>query len=133
MTFGRSGNDDVLAALHSVGARRQVPVPCAVRLMLDRTKRYACPCCGAVIDQPLGYQGHAYFGPCQQRLYDIVRSCPEGISADGLRDRLYGASERNHHLIYVMIYQLNKKLKRFGLKISGIHGRVYRLYENGPL
>lgn len=91
--------------------------------------QYTCPCCGQSVPKAIAVKsnGHFIFGACQQALFDAVKRCPDGISHDALRE-LVLKDGGSAHLVYVMINQINKKIRPWSLKIKS-KGRLYRLEQ----
>ena len=99
-------------------------------------KNYACPCCGAVLEAPIGIDGtRVWLGANQQALFNIVKKHPAGISADVIRQRLFSRSRNGEpyahcdSIVAATANYTNKKIKAWGLKIVSTKGpgSVYRL------
>ena len=95
-----------------------------------------CPCCGQALDKPvIGIRAHPqmYLSPMQQALFNLVKSCPDGIASADIRERIYSVNRNgdtsNSATVRVMANRANKKLAAWGLVIRAGKGcgAVYRL------
>lgn len=103
---------------------------------MPRRKDYACPCCGAALDAPIGINGdRIWLGANQQALFNIVKAHPDGISAETIRDRLFTISRKGESyarcgsIVAATANYTNRKIAAWGLKIVSTKGpgSVYRL------
>jgi hypothetical protein len=67
----------------------------------------------------------------QQRLFDVLRGAPEGLTCWALLERVYSGHDDTpaRNVISVMVKKINPKLAPLGLRIKGTGGpgSVYRL------
>lgn len=72
----------------------------------------------------------------QQRLLNIVRRAPEGLTCREIMDMLYAnvSEPRTHNVVSVMVKHINRKIEPMGLQIrgSGGPGSIYRLLQVSP-
>lgn len=80
---------------------------------------HRCRACGQVIPPEIALP------PMQERIYNAVRKAP--ISAEALRDLLWGHRAINPHTIYAHVHFLNQKLKQHKLAIRGTRHGDYHL------
>ena len=95
-----------------------------------------CPCCGQEVSDFLWVDRELVrLGAMQQRLVNILKAAPEGLTVYDVVDRLYSSSASGgpsgNNIIAVMAAHINKKLKPLGISIRGTGGpgSVYRLVE----
>lgn len=92
--------------------------------MTPRKPITRCPCCGQEIDDPIGFVPKVRMGPMQERLVQILRRAPDGMSVVDLADLLY--ANRNYapdpHIVTVMAWHINRKINPIGLRIRSTKG-----------
>jgi len=73
-----------------------------------------CPCCGQVVLPP---PARLHLTPQQQRIWDAVKLRPR--TTEELRAVLYGGYARApvEKAVHVVVYQLNRRLQPFGIKL----------------
>lgn len=91
-----------------------------------------CPCCQQQIPEPLGFRPAIHLGAMQERLFQILRRAPDGLTCGQIIDVIY-ANRRDggpaHNIVSVMAKCINRKIVPLGLRIRGTGGpgSVYRL------
>ena len=102
---------------------------------MSSKKQYKCPCCGAPMPKLGIDRSKPYLGSNQQALFNLIKTCPNGITSEAIRERLLTTNRDgdaySHHIVPTMAAQINKKIKAWGLQIkaTGGPGSVYRLIQ----
>ena len=105
--------------------------------MTKRKVRTKCPCCGQQLAQPitLADPNMVHLHGQQQALFNLMKSCPTGLTSSQIRDRIFHTNEQGEpycrQIVQAHTFHLNKRIAAWGLKVvsTGGRGSVYRLVQ----